>query len=195
MEKWSWIFIHMSYRTYSEFKTVSLCLWSAGEAAQQNSINRKWWHVFLLFFQASDPIPAKKSKHEEVSSQPLLNDADQQQDWLQSLSTPKVGTAATKQDTGFTVEHYSSTCKLQSWAADSTMTGEEAAVQVDGMAPLHTGPYPWRSPVPLRHRLVTFKPLKSLTHWRWFQARWCIQGHHCCLDNSKVSEGSSFCRR
>uniref|UniRef100_A0A3P9JEW3 Ski oncogene n=1 Tax=Oryzias latipes TaxID=8090 RepID=A0A3P9JEW3_ORYLA len=39
--------------------------------------------------RASDPIPAKKSKHEEVSSQPLLNDADQQQDWLQSLSTPK----------------------------------------------------------------------------------------------------------
>ncbi|RVE71240.1 hypothetical protein OJAV_G00071900 [Oryzias javanicus] len=41
--------------------------------------------------RASDPIPVKRLKHEDASSQPPLNDKDKQQDWLQSLSSPNKG--------------------------------------------------------------------------------------------------------
>ena len=40
----------------------------------------------LLYFQVSDPIPIKKSKHEDYPSQSPLADKEKQHDWLQSLS-------------------------------------------------------------------------------------------------------------
>lgn len=51
----------------------------------------------VLFFQASDPIPIKKSKHEDFPSQSPLPDKEKQHDWLQSLSASnKVGVASLK---------------------------------------------------------------------------------------------------
>ncbi|CAI5678684.1 unnamed protein product [Oreochromis niloticus] len=41
--------------------------------------------------KVSDPIPGKKSKHEDLSSQTPLADREKQHDWLQSLSTPNKG--------------------------------------------------------------------------------------------------------
>nr|CAB58126.1 c-ski protein [Oreochromis aureus] len=41
--------------------------------------------------KVSDPIPVKKSKHEDLSSQTPLADREKQHDWLQSLSTPNKG--------------------------------------------------------------------------------------------------------
>lgn len=39
-----------------------------------------------FFFQVSDPIPIKKSKHEDFPLQSSLADKEKQHDWLQSLS-------------------------------------------------------------------------------------------------------------
>lgn len=48
----------------------------------------------LLFFQVSDPVPIKKSKHDDFPSQSPLADKEKQHDWLQSLSASnKVGVA------------------------------------------------------------------------------------------------------
>uniref|UniRef100_A0A3B3C226 V-ski avian sarcoma viral oncogene homolog a n=1 Tax=Oryzias melastigma TaxID=30732 RepID=A0A3B3C226_ORYME len=73
----------------------SVCFWVSGEApARLHQSARP--HVSgcgsarRLVFPASDPIPAKRLKHEDASSQPL-NDKDKQQDWLQSLSSPSKG--------------------------------------------------------------------------------------------------------
>ncbi|KAM3617474.1 uncharacterized protein V6R79_006685 [Siganus canaliculatus] len=41
--------------------------------------------------RASDPIPVKKSKHEDFPAQIPLADKEKQHDWLQSLSTPSKG--------------------------------------------------------------------------------------------------------
>ncbi|KAM9343661.1 v-ski avian sarcoma viral oncogene homolog a [Pholidichthys leucotaenia] len=41
--------------------------------------------------RASDPIPVKKSKHEDAPSQSLLADKEKQHDWLQSLSASNKG--------------------------------------------------------------------------------------------------------
>lgn len=53
----------------------------------------------LFFFQVSDPIPIKKSKHEDYPSQSLLADKEKQHDWLQSLSASnKVGGAKLRKE-------------------------------------------------------------------------------------------------
>ncbi|XP_013875770.1 v-ski avian sarcoma viral oncogene homolog a [Austrofundulus limnaeus] len=41
--------------------------------------------------RASDPVPLKKSKHEDVPSQSPLTDKEKQHDWLQSLSSSNKG--------------------------------------------------------------------------------------------------------
>uniref|UniRef100_A0A1A8EXG8 Ski oncogene n=1 Tax=Nothobranchius korthausae TaxID=1143690 RepID=A0A1A8EXG8_9TELE len=41
--------------------------------------------------RVSDPVPLKKSKHEDVPSQSLLADKEKQHDWLQSLAAPNKG--------------------------------------------------------------------------------------------------------
>lgn len=41
---------------------------------------------FFFFLQVSDPIPIKKSKHEDFPLQSSLADKEKQHDWLQSLS-------------------------------------------------------------------------------------------------------------
>uniref|UniRef100_A0A3Q1I262 V-ski avian sarcoma viral oncogene homolog a n=1 Tax=Acanthochromis polyacanthus TaxID=80966 RepID=A0A3Q1I262_9TELE len=44
-----------------------------------------------IFLTASDPIPMKKSKHEDLPSQSPLADKEKQHDWLQSLSASNKG--------------------------------------------------------------------------------------------------------
>lgn len=48
------------------------------------------WSFKHTFFcsQVSDPIPMKRSKHDDLSSQTPLADRAKQHDWLQSLPTP-----------------------------------------------------------------------------------------------------------
>lgn len=56
--------------------------------------------ISSFFFQAPDPIPIKKSKHEDFPSQSPLADKEKQHDWLQSLSSSnKVGVAKLRKAT------------------------------------------------------------------------------------------------
>ncbi|XP_010774040.1 ski oncogene-like [Notothenia coriiceps] len=45
----------------------------------------------FLFLQASDPVPIKRSKHEDFPSPALQSDKEKQHDWLQSLSAANKG--------------------------------------------------------------------------------------------------------